>query len=77
MERNFIRKDNSYSFSVKGKECTVKFDNEISIEMYQKINNEESSYRFLHFNTIQEFIFFANKLIDILDDYTEKQKDEK
>ena len=74
MDHNVVRKDNTYSFSVKRKECKVKFDNDIELEVWNRINDEEWMSRTLHFNTIQEFIFFANKLVDILDDYTEEQR---
>ncbi len=70
MEHNFIRKDNIYSFSVKGRDCKVKFEKTIELE----IASNGGSVNIVHFNTIQEFIFFANKLIDILDDYTEEQR---
>ena len=74
MELNIVRKDNVYGFSVKGREYTVKFENGVELEMAHRINDEEWMTKTLYFNTIQEFIFFANKLVDILDDYTEEQR---
>jgi len=61
------REDNTYTFTAKNKQCKVVFGDVIRLQIDKK---------FINFTSIQEIIFFANKLIDVLDDYTGKEENE-
>jgi len=67
MDRIIVRKDNTYSFIVKEKKCYVSFDKTIKLGIDKKS---------ITFSTIQELIFFTNKLVDVLDDFSGDKRGE-
>lgn len=61
----FVREDNTYTFIVKEKECSVQFEDKPILKIGEHLIN---------FKNLQELILFTNYLTDVLDDVSETKR---